>query len=61
VIIASDLSFLVLLILILTSGLYVLCRRGVPDLDAWGRFVSQVIRGEQIRLTSRDPEVDNDK
>lgn len=35
-----------LLTLLLASGLLVLWRRGAEDLDAWGRFVSRILRGD---------------
>jgi hypothetical protein len=34
-------------ILALASGLVVLWRRGADDLDAWGLFVSRVLRGDR--------------
>jgi hypothetical protein len=33
-------------ILVLASGLFVLCRRGADDLEAWGQFVSRILRGD---------------
>jgi hypothetical protein len=35
-----------ILIFVLASGLLVLWRRGVDDLEAWGRFVSRILRGD---------------
>jgi hypothetical protein len=37
----------VILALVLLSGLVVLWRRGPDDLDAWGLFVTRVLRGER--------------
>jgi hypothetical protein len=34
-------------IFVLVSGLVVLWRRGADDLDAWGLFVSWVLRGDR--------------
>jgi hypothetical protein len=36
----------VILIFVLASGLLVLWRRGIDDLEAWGRFVSRILRGD---------------
>ncbi len=46
--------FLIVLLFVLVSGLYVLCRRGASDLEAWGRFVSQVLRGDRVKVASLD-------
>jgi hypothetical protein len=36
-----------ILIFVLVSGLVVLWRRGADDLDAWGLFISRVLRGDR--------------
>lgn len=42
-------------VFVLASGLVVLWRRGADDLDAWGLFVSRVLRGDhQPTRTPRD-------
>jgi hypothetical protein len=60
VITAIAASFLIELLLVLGSGLYVLCHRGVSDLEAWGRFISQVLRGERVKLTPHKRSGDQD-
>ncbi len=51
---AMGVLFLIVLLFVLVSGLYVLCRRGASDLEAWGRFVSQVLRGDRVKVASLD-------
>jgi hypothetical protein len=51
---AVEVLFLIVLLFVLVSGLYVLCCRGASDLEAWGRFVSQVIRGDRVRPTPHE-------
>jgi hypothetical protein len=36
-----------IIIFVLVAGLIVLWRRGADDLDAWGLFVSRVLRGDR--------------
>ena len=43
----SAIIFGFILIFALVSGLVVLWRRGADDLDAWGLFVSRVLRGDR--------------
>ncbi len=52
----SAIIFGSILIFVLVSGLIVLWRRGADDLDAWGLFVSRVLRGD--RQAARKPRRD---
>jgi hypothetical protein len=45
--------FGLILTFVLISGLVVLWHRGADDLDAWGLFVSRVLRGD--RQSTRKP------
>jgi hypothetical protein len=53
---ASAIIFGFILIFVLVAGLIVLWCRGADDLDAWGLFVSRVLRGDRqsIRKPPRD-------
>jgi hypothetical protein len=51
---ASAVIFGFILIFVFVSGLIVLWRRGAYDLDAWGIFVSRVLRGDR-RSTRKPP------
>ena len=52
----SAIIFGFVLIFVLVSGLIVLWHRGADDLDAWGLFVSRVLRGDcqSTRKSPRD-------
>jgi hypothetical protein len=39
--------FAIILIFVLVSGLIILLRRGPEELDAWGAFVTRVLRGDR--------------
>jgi hypothetical protein len=54
---ASAIIFGFILTFVLVSGLIVLWRRGPDDLDAWGLFVSRVLRGD--RQSTRKPARDH--
>ncbi len=45
----SALISALILIFVLTSGLIILWRRGADDLDAWGLFVSRILRGDKSK------------
>jgi hypothetical protein len=49
--------FVLILIFVLVSGLVVLWYRGADDLEAWGLFVSRVLRGD--RQSTRKPPRDH--
>jgi uncharacterized iron-regulated membrane protein len=53
----SAIIFGCILIFVLVSGLIVLWHRGPDELDAWGLFVSRVLRGDRqfTRKLPRDP------
>jgi hypothetical protein len=54
---ASAIIFGFILIFVLASGLVVLWRRGADDLEAWGLFISRVLRGD--RQSTRKPPRDH--
>jgi hypothetical protein len=53
VITVEVLVVLVIILFVFVAGLLILWRKGAGDLDAWGVFVSRVIRGERSSMSRR--------
>lgn len=45
---ATGLIYASFIAFVLVSGHLILWRRGADDLDAWGTFITRVIRGDQL-------------
>jgi hypothetical protein len=43
----AALLFAIIVTFVLVSGLVILWRRGPDELDAWGAFVTRVLRGDR--------------
>ena len=43
----AALLFAIIVMFVLVSGLVILWRRGPDELDAWGAFVTRVLRGDR--------------